>query len=112
MLSTTCARMQANPEPWTVHALRRTYSTLISAGRAGKSRMEQVLEWLAGSTGAAAAGGAAGTAAIAAAARAWDGVFVLDECHKAKNFTPGKEAQSTKVSTSMLHSTEDLAMLL
>jgi hypothetical protein len=36
-------------------------------------------------------------AALAAAAKAWDGVLVFDECHKAKNFAPGKEAQSTKV---------------
>eukprot|EP00878_Enallax_costatus_P032695 GHUV01035950.1.p1 GENE.GHUV01035950.1~~GHUV01035950.1.p1 ORF type:complete len:643 (+),score=180.98 GHUV01035950.1:954-2882(+) len=79
-----------------------TYSTLISAGRAGKSRMDQVLEWLAGGSSNAAAGGAAAAANIAAAARAWDGLLVFDECHKAKNFTPGKEAQSTKVASAVI----------
>ncbi|KAF8066309.1 strawberry notch-like protein [Scenedesmus sp. PABB004] len=72
-----------------------TYSTLISAGRGGRSRMDQVLEWLVGG-GAGAASGEAGRAAFREALAAWDGVLVFDECHKAKNFTPGKEAQSTK----------------
>lgn len=27
---------------------------------------------------------------------------VFDECHKAKNFVPGKEAQSTKVAATVL----------
>lgn len=64
--------------------------------------MDQVLEWLAGGSSNAAAGGAAAAANIAAAARAWDGLLVFDECHKAKNFTPGKEAQSTKVASSVI----------
>jgi hypothetical protein len=59
----------------------------------------QVLEWLVGGTntssGARPSDDAA--AALAAASRAWDGVLVFDECHRAKNFVPGKEAQSTKV---------------
>uniref|UniRef100_A0A383VKE6 UBA domain-containing protein n=1 Tax=Tetradesmus obliquus TaxID=3088 RepID=A0A383VKE6_TETOB len=86
-----------------------TYSTLISAGKGGRSRMEQVVEWLVGGTnsspqpqaGSSKAGDAA-AAAAAAGAQAWDGLIVLDECHKAKNFTPGKEAQSTKVASAVI----------
>jgi hypothetical protein len=54
----------------------RTYSTLVSSGR-GRSRLDQVVDWVGGTS--------------------WTGVLVLDECHKAKNFVPGKESQSTKV---------------
>jgi hypothetical protein len=60
----------------------------------------QVLEWLVGGTNTSSSSSSRGdesSAALAAAARAWDGVIVFDECHKAKNFAPGKEAQSTKV---------------
>lgn len=39
--------------------------------------MQQVVDWLGGPT--------------------FDGCLVFDECHKAKNFTPGKEGSSTKV---------------
>ncbi|WIA22798.1 hypothetical protein OEZ86_009751 [Tetradesmus obliquus] len=86
-----------------------TYSTLISAGKGGRSRMEQVVEWLVGGTnsspqpqaGSSKAGDTA-AAAAAAGAQAWDGLIVLDECHKAKNFTPGKEAQSTKVASAVI----------
>jgi hypothetical protein len=57
----------------------------------------QVLEWLVGGTNTSSSSrGDESSAALAAAARAWDGVIVFDECHKAKNFAPGKEAQSTK----------------
>jgi hypothetical protein len=63
----------------------------------------QVVEWLVGGTnstpqpqgGSSKAADAA--AAAVAGAHSWDGLIVFDECHKAKNFTPGKEAQSTKV---------------
>lgn len=54
----------------------RTYATLISAA-SGRSRLQQVVEWLGG--------------------EGYEGLLVFDECHKAKNFAPGKEAQSTKV---------------
>jgi len=58
-----------------------------------------VLEWLVGGTNSSSnSKGEDAAAALAAAARSWDGVLVFDECHKAKNFAPGKEAQSTKVS--------------
>ena len=58
----------------------------------------QVLEWLVGGTNTHTnSKGDDAAAALAAAARAWDGVLVFDECHKAKNFAPGMEAQSTKV---------------
>jgi len=45
----------------------------------GKGRLQQVVDWCGGPS--------------------FDGCIVFDECHKAKNFVPGKEAQSTKVST-------------
>lgn len=54
-----------------------TYSTLIGNLR-GKSRLQQVIDWLGGPS--------------------FDGCLLFDECHKAKNFVPGKEGQSTKVS--------------
>eukprot|EP00775_Hariotina_reticulata_P007699 gene7699-7898_t len=84
-----------------------TYSTLISAGRAGKSRLEQVLEWLVGTPSATTSVGSASASAAAAtsfsdALMHWEGVLVFDECHKAKNFTPGREAQSTKVATAVI----------
>lgn len=44
----------------------------------GKGRLQQVVDWCGGPS--------------------FDGCIVFDECHKAKNFVPGKEAQSTKVS--------------
>ena len=56
----------------------RTYTTLISQMK-GKGRLQQVVDWCGGPS--------------------FDGCIVFDECHKAKNFVPGKEAQSTKVST-------------
>jgi hypothetical protein len=46
---------------------------------------------------------AAAAASFSAALKSWDGVLVFDECHKAKNFTPGKEAQSTKVCSCVQH---------
>ena len=58
-------------------SLCRTYTTLISHVK-GKGRLQQVVDWCGGPT--------------------FDGCIVFDECHKAKNFVPGKEAQSTKVS--------------
>lgn len=58
-------------------SLCRTYTTLISHVK-GKGRLQQVVDWCGGP--------------------AFDGCIVFDECHKAKNFVPGKEAQSTKVS--------------
>ncbi len=119
----------------TQSTLRRTYSTLISAGR-GRTRLQQLIDWVGGA--------------------AFEGVICLDECHKgepqgpagwepglrqgqrlrkgaagvllgprratapaprppyshllparrllsaAKNFVPGKEKQSTKVSQCVL----------
>ncbi|KAF6265497.1 hypothetical protein COO60DRAFT_1623874 [Scenedesmus sp. NREL 46B-D3] len=69
----------------------------------------QVVEWLVGGTnsnpqpqgGSSKAADAAAAAAVAGA-QAWDGLVVLDECHKAKNFMPGKEAQSTKVASAVI----------
>lgn len=56
--------------------MRRTYSTLISNHK-GRSRLQQVIDWVGGPD--------------------FSGVLCFDECHKAKNFVPGKESQSTKV---------------
>lgn len=44
-----------------------------------------MVDWLVGG------GGAGGSR------EAFDGLVVFDECHKAKNFVAGKEANSTKV---------------
>lgn len=57
--------------------MRRTYSTLISNHK-GRTRLQQVIDWVGGPE--------------------FSGVLCFDECHKAKNFVPGKESQSTKVS--------------
>eukprot|EP00892_Ulva_mutabilis_P003294 jgi/Ulvmu1/1336/UM011_0064.1 len=59
-----------------------TYSTLVSAGRGGGTRFQQVLDWVGGA--------------------AFDGCIVFDECHRAKNYVPGKEGQSTKVSAAVI----------
>jgi hypothetical protein len=48
----------------------------------GKSRLDQIVHWLGGET--------------------FDGLLVFDECHKAKNFTPGKEGSSTKIAANVL----------
>ncbi|KAI3433451.1 hypothetical protein D9Q98_003264 [Chlorella vulgaris] len=64
-----------------------TYSTLISNVK-GRTRLQQVIDWLGGPD--------------------FDGPIILDECHKAKNHVPGKEKQSTKVSSCVL----DLQRLL
>ncbi|GAB4817714.1 hypothetical protein N2152v2_004760 [Parachlorella kessleri] len=57
-----------------------TYSTLVSSLR-GRSRLQQLADWLGGP--------------------GFEGCIVLDECHKAKNFSI-KESQSTKVATCVL----------
>ena len=54
----------------------RTYSTLVSHVK-GSSRLDQVVSWVGGAD--------------------FDGPLIFDECHKSKNFVPGKEAQSTRV---------------
>ena len=65
----------------------RTYSTLISNVK-GKSRIQQVIDWVGGPE--------------------FSGPLVLDECHKAKNFVPGKEKQSTKVAAAVLELQQSL----
>ncbi|KAK9798140.1 hypothetical protein WJX73_007295 [Symbiochloris irregularis] len=64
-----------------------TYSTLISQHKK-QTRLQQVLDWVGGAS--------------------FDGCLVFDESHKSKNFTPGKEAQSTKVATAVLELQEKL----
>jgi hypothetical protein len=80
-----------------------TYASLVSAGgKAGGrgSRTDQIVAWLLGdASGGAGAGGGAGASARASE---FDGLVVFDECHKAKNFVAGKEAQSTKVATAVI----------
>ena len=46
-------------------------------GGQSHSRLQQLVSWCGG--------------------EAFDGCLVFDECHKAKNFIPGKEQRSTKV---------------
>ena len=60
-----------------IQACCRTYSTLVSHVK-GSSRLDQVVSWVGGPD--------------------FDGPLIFDECHKSKNFVPGKEAQSTRVS--------------
>ncbi|KAF5837835.1 P-loop containing NTP hydrolase pore-1-domain-containing protein [Dunaliella salina] len=66
-----------------------TYSSLISKIK-GKSRIDQIVQWLGGSS--------------------FEGLLVFDECHKAKNFTPGNEASSTKIATCVLELQSRLPM--
>lgn len=60
-----------------------TYATLVSSVQRGvfngskQSRLQQLVNWCGGEE--------------------FDGCLVFDECHKAKNFVPGKEQASTKV---------------
>ena len=46
-------------------------------GGQSRSRLQQLVSWCGG--------------------EAFDGCLIFDECHKAKNFNPGKEQRSTKV---------------
>lgn len=50
----------------------------------GKSRLQQIVEWLCGGDDP----------------KTFDGCLLFDECHKAKNFIAGSSGQSTKVPTS------------
>ncbi|XP_067930310.1 uncharacterized protein [Watersipora subatra] len=64
-----------------------TYSTLVSHvftgayGTLRRSRLEQLINWCGGAD--------------------FEGCLVFDECHKAKNFVPGNENASSKVSMSV-----------
>ena len=55
-----------------------TYSSLVSSGQKGskQNRFDQILEWCGGAS--------------------FEGCIILDECHKAKNFSEGK-ADGSKV---------------
>ena len=48
-----------------------------NVGGQSRSRLQQLVTWCGGQD--------------------FDGCLIFDECHKAKNFVPGKEQQSTKV---------------
>ncbi|XP_055959526.1 protein strawberry notch homolog 1 [Patella vulgata] len=61
-----------------------TYATLVSSVNRGgalnsskHSRLQQLIDWCGGDQ--------------------FDGCLIFDECHKAKNFVPGKETASTKI---------------
>ncbi|XP_052821363.1 protein strawberry notch homolog 1-like [Mya arenaria] len=57
-----------------------TYSTLVSTVQKGagrQTRLQQLVDWC--------------------GREEFDGCLIFDECHKAKNFVPGKEQASTKV---------------
>ncbi|XP_064614960.1 uncharacterized protein LOC135479136 [Liolophura sinensis] len=65
-----------------------TYATLVSAVQRGgsvngtkQSRLQQLVDWCGGEN--------------------FDGCLIFDECHKAKNFVPGKEQASTKVAVAV-----------
>lgn len=58
-----------------------TDTTLIGQGRGGRSRLQQLVDWVGGP--------------------GFDGPIVFDEAHKAKNFKPGEKG-STKVATAVL----------
>ena len=64
-----------------------TYATLVSATsgqkRSGGSRLSQLVEWCGGAT--------------------FDGCLCFDECHKAKNYQPGKEESSSKVAQAVMY---------
>ena len=78
----------------------RTYSTLVSQAK-GSSRLEQVLLLLLLLLLLLSASCRTEQACVQvvkwAGGDEFDGCLVFDECHKSKNFVPGKEAQSTKV---------------
>ncbi|KAG2500714.1 hypothetical protein HYH03_001479 [Edaphochlamys debaryana] len=85
-----------------------TYSALISQQR-GRARLQQVMDWLVHGVGTQGGSSAAdGGPGARAAEAAWDGLIVLDECHKAKNFVPGKESASTKVASAVISLQERL----
>ncbi len=72
---------QKDPIDRATGVLFATYATLRSAGRGGNpSRLEQVIEWLAGSLDEE-------------ARHAWDGVIVFDESHAMSNAAGGKGAR-------------------
>ena len=56
---------------------RRTYSTLVSAGR-GKSRLQQLVHWL---------------------GPGFDGALVFDECHKVGGWADGRVGLSAGLSS-------------
>ncbi|KAK3286832.1 hypothetical protein CYMTET_5621 [Cymbomonas tetramitiformis] len=58
-----------------------TYNTLVS-GTKKASRLQQVVDWCGGAS--------------------FEGCVVFDECHKAKNFVPGSESQSTKMAACVI----------
>ena len=65
-----------------------TYATLVSTVQKGsgfstgrQSRLQQLVDWCGG--------------------KDFDGCLIFDECHKAKNFVPGKEQASTKVAVAV-----------
>ena len=60
-----------------------TYTTLVGPGTKSRTRLQQIIDWCGGEQ--------------------FDGCLVFDECHKAKNFVPGKEAQSTKVAAAVIN---------
>ncbi|XP_013397451.1 protein FORGETTER 1, partial [Lingula anatina] len=63
-----------------------TYATLVSSvqkgGSSKQSRLKQLVDWCGGED--------------------FDGCLIFDECHKAKNFVPGKEQASTKVAMAVV----------
>ncbi|XP_074301676.1 protein FORGETTER 1-like isoform X1 [Silene latifolia] len=59
-----------------------TYSSLIASSEKGKSRLNQLVQWCGG--------------------RAFDGLVIFDECHKAKNLIPEAGGQPTRTGEAVL----------
>ena len=88
----------------------RTYSTLIGQGRGSKTRLQQVVDWVGGPDFDGCLVFDEVSHSTQALQQSYASVHLLNcffalnevfdmrmQCHKAKNFVPGKEAQSTKV---------------
>ena len=77
-------RVLGLPSDFKTGVVFSTYATLVSTVQKGgafstgrQSRLQQLVDWCGG--------------------KDFDGCLIFDECHKAKNFVPGKEQASTKV---------------
>eukprot|EP00939_MAST-03C_sp_MAST-3C-sp1_P003299 g3299.t1 len=87
-----------------------TYATMTSGGSKGsqRNRLDAIIEWCCRSRRAAPRGGKDGsggrqrTSAEIEDESSFEGCIIFDECHKAKNFVPGKEMQGSKVARSVI----------
>jgi hypothetical protein len=72
-----------------------TYATLTSSGRKrnNSTRLDAIVNWCLSSS---------------SSSSEFDGVIVFDECHRAKNFVPGKEESSSRVARCVMELQEKL----